>query len=144
MTDPKQPTASDLIGAWRLESWSLVYDDGRAPEYPLGSDAVGFIFYTNDGHVSAILTRAGRRPLASGSTAEKAQAYDESFAYAGRYEVRDGAVFHSIAVSTNPALAGFTSTRKIALDGDRLTLTGPDFLPDVPRHQRIVWRRAAS
>lgn len=136
------PTAADLMGAWRLESWALVYDDGRPPEYPLGRDAVGFIMYTADGHVSALLTRAGRTPRAPGNTTEKAQDYDDSFAYAGRFAVRDGAVFHAIEVATNPALIGFTSMRRIALDGDRLTLTGPDFLPDVARHQRIIWRRA--
>ena len=55
--------------------------------------------------------------------------------------MRDGAVLHSIEVSTNPALAGVTLTRRVVLEGDRLTLSGPDFSPDVPRHQRIIWRR---
>ncbi len=142
MTAPSPVTARDLLGAWRLESWALVYEDGRAPEYPLGPDALGFIMYTSDGHVSAMLSRAGRAKFATGDAADKSRAYDDSFAYAGRYEVRDGAVFHSIEVSTNPALPGFTSTRTITLEGDRLTLTGPDFLPNVPRYQRIIWRRA--
>ena len=66
----------------------------------------------------------------------------ECFAYAGRYEIADGTVFHSIELSTNPALIGVRSTRHIKLDGDRLTLSGPDFLPGTPRSQRIVWRRA--
>ena len=26
-----------LLGGWRLESWSLVYGDGRLPEYPTSS-----------------------------------------------------------------------------------------------------------
>ena len=58
-------------------------------------------------------------------------------------DVRDGAVFHSIEVATNPALIGITSTRHIALDGDRLTLSGPDFSPGSGRTQKIVWRRGA-
>jgi len=138
------PTEGDLIGAWRLESWSLVYEDGRPSEYPLGRDAQGFIMYTADGHMSAMLARSGRVPFATGGVADKAQAYDDSFAYAGRFAIRDGAVFHSIEVATNPALAGVTSMRKISLTGDRLTLTGPDFVPNVPRHQQIVWRRATA
>ena len=138
-TDPV--TAADLIGAWRLESWSLVYEDGRADEYPLGKKATGFILYTADGHMSATLARAGRMPLSSHDAAEKALAYDDCFAYAGRYEVREGAAFHSIEVATNPALAGITSTRHILLDGTRLTLSGPDFSPDAPRFHRIIWRR---
>lgn len=134
--------ASDLVGAWRLESWALVYDDGRAPEHPLGRDAVGLILYTADGHVSATLMRSGRRPLADWSSAAKAQAWDDCFAYAGTFEVRGEAVFHTIAVATNPALAGITSIRSMQLDGTRLTLSGPDFSPDSPRWHRIVWRRA--
>lgn len=144
MSHNNPPAASDLFGAWRLDSWALVYEDGRAPEYPLGSDAVGLIMYTTDGHVSATLARAQRQALTTGAAGEKAQAYDDCFAYAGRFEVRDGAVFHAIEVSTNPALVGFTSTRQIKLDGDRLTLTGPDFVPNVRRYQRIIWRRAGA
>jgi hypothetical protein len=132
-----------LIGAWRLENWALVYEDGRAPEYPLGSDAVGFLLYTDDGHVSATLARA-RRKTAAGDGNGSAQPHDDCFAYAGRYEVRSGAVFHSIEVSTNRALIGVTSTRQITLDGSRLTLSGPDFSPNVPLYQRIIWRRAIA
>ncbi len=134
----------DLLGAWRLESWSLVYDDGRPPEYPLGDDAKGLIMYTADGHVAATLMKANRSAATPESETARATAYAESFAYAGRYEVRDGTVFHSIEIATNPALVGFRSTRHIQLDGDRLTLSGPDFVPGVSRTQRIEWRRAQS
>jgi hypothetical protein len=144
MTKAQQPTVSDLIGAWQLEGWALVYEDGRAPEYPLGRDAKGLILYTSDGYLSATIARANRRTFATGDSAEKAQAYEDCFAYAGRYEIRDGVVFHSIVVATNPSLAGITSTRHIMLDGDRLTLSGPDFSPDAPRFHRIIWRRAKS
>ena len=135
--------AKDLIGAWRLVGWSLVYADGRAPEYPLGDDAQGIIMYTADGHVSATLMRRARPARAPVTEAESAAAYAESFAYAGRYEVRDGAAYHSIEIATNPALIGITSTRHIALEGDRLILSGPDFAAASPRTQRIEWRRAA-
>ena len=143
MSDAEPVTAANLIGAWRLESWSLVHEDGRADEYPLGKKATGFILYTADGHMSATLARAGRKALPSNDAAEKAQAYDDCFAYAGRYEVREGVAFHSIEVATNPSLAGITSTRHILLDGNRLTLSGPDFSPDAPRFHRIIWRRVA-
>ena len=119
--------AKDLLGGWHLESWSFVYDDGRPAEHPLGADAKGIILYTADGHVSATLMRAN---------------LSESFAYAGRYEVRDGVVFHSIEVATNQSLVGVTSTRHIELMGERLTLSGPDFSAGTGRTQRIAWRRS--
>jgi hypothetical protein len=137
-------TVEDLLGAWRLEGWSLVYEDGRPPEYPLGPDAKGLIMYTADGHVAATLMKADRSTATPQTDAERATAYAESFAYAGRYELRDGTVFHSIEIATNPALIGIKSTRHIQLDGDRLILSGPDFAAGTSRTQRIAWRRAQS
>ena len=134
--------ANELLGAWRLESWSLVYDDGRPPEYPLGADAKGIIMYAPDGHVSATLMRGGRAAIAPTSLEERATAFAESFAYAGRYRLEAGTVYHLIEIATNPALIGLTSTRHIARDGDRLTLSGPDFSAGSSRTQQIVWRRA--
>lgn len=118
---------SVLPGGWRLESWSYLYEDGRPPEFPMGADAGGYILYTPQGHVSATIMRA------DGS---------ECFAYAGRYGIIDATVFHSIELSTNKALVGLRSTRHIRLDGDRLTLSGPDFAAGTARTQQIVWRRA--
>ena len=118
-----------LFGGWRLESWSMLYDDGRPPDFPMGADAKGYILYTPGGQVSATIMRADE---------------SECFAYAGRYEIAGGTVFHSIELSTNPALIGLRSTRQIEFEGDRLTLSGPDFLPGTRRRQRIVWRRAAG
>jgi hypothetical protein len=135
-------STKDLIGAWRLESWSFVHDDGRLPAFPMGTNAQGMIIYTAGGEVSATLMRGGRAAKSPASDAEKAQAYGESFAYAGRYEIRDGAVFHSIEIATDPALIGITSTRHIQLDGGRLVLSGPDFTAGTGRTQRIEWRRA--
>ncbi|MEO7158079.1 MAG: lipocalin-like domain-containing protein [Vicinamibacterales bacterium] len=135
-------TAKDLLGAWRLESWSFVYDDGRPREFPLGPDATGLIIYTPGGQVSATLMRAGRAAKTPATLEEKATGFAESFAYAGRYEVRNSTVFHSIEVATNPALIGVTSTRHINLDGDLLTLSGPDFAAGTGRTQMIVWRRS--
>lgn len=119
-------TGHDLAGAWRLESWSFEYDDGRR-EFPLGPEARGMLLYTPGGQVSATLMGTGPSPA--------------SLAYAGRYEVRGGAVHHSIDVASDAALVGVTTMRHIARDGDRLTLSGPDFRAGTGRSQKIVWRR---
>lgn len=133
--------ATPLLGAWRLVSWSLVYDDGRPPEFPLGESAQGIILYTPDGHVSATLMRGDRERVTPADDAARARAAAESFAYAGRYRIEGRTVYHSIEVATNPALIGITSTRHIHLEGDTLSLSGPDFAAGSPRTQRIVWRR---
>jgi hypothetical protein len=119
--------ARDLLGAWRLERWSLEYEDGRPAEFPLGPDARGMLLYTAGGQVSATLMNTGQ-PSAS-------------LAYAGRYDVRNGAVYHAIEIATDPTLVGMTTTRHIAREGDVLTLSGPDFHAGTGRSQKIVWRR---
>lgn len=134
--------AAALIGTWVLERWELVYADGRAPECPLGEDAIGFLMYTMDGHVSASLARSGRAPLDEGDAGAKARAFDGYFGYAGRFVVREGTVVHQIAIASNPALTGVESVRHAQVDGDRLILSGPDFAAASPRSHRIVWRRA--
>lgn len=127
--------AADLIGGWQLECWSFVYEDGRADEFPLGADAIGRILYTPDGHVSATLARDPN----NAHDAERA-----SFAYAGRYTVQDGCVFHTIEVCSDPALIGRTTMRRINLAGDRLLLQGHDFTAGSGRTQRIAWQRARA
>jgi len=119
--------ASDLAGAWRLESWSFAYDDGRPSEYPLGPQARGLLLYLPSGELSATLMSTTPPPA--------------SLAYAGRWSVADGAVHHAIEIASDPALAGITTRRELQLDGDRLTLTGADFRPGTGRRQVIVWRR---
>ena len=95
----------------------------------MGADAIGYILYTPTGQVSATIMRADR---------------SDCFAYAGRYEIAGGTVFHSIELASDATLVGVRSTRHIALDGDRLILSGPDFLPGTKRSQQIVWRRATA
>jgi len=120
-----------LAGAWRLESWTFEYDDGRR-EFPLGPEARGMLLYTPDGQVSATLMSA---------TSMGAGQPHASLAYAGRYDERDGVVHHSIDIASDPALVGVTTTRHIARDGEKLTLSGPDFRSGTGRSQKIVWRR---
>jgi len=117
----------DLLGAWRLERWSLEYEDGRPAEFPLGPDARGMLLYTPGGQVSATPISTGQ-PIAS-------------LAHAGRYDVRGGAVYHSIEIATDPTLVDLTTTRHIAREGDVLTLSRPDFRAGTGRSQKIVWRR---
>ena len=136
--------ATALIGTWRLERWEIVYEDGRPTECPLGEDAIGLLMYTDDGHVSASLARAERAPLDADDASSKTRAFDAYFGYAGRYEVRDGTVIHRIALALDPALTGVTTSRNVSLDGERLTLSGPDFAAASPRSHRIVWRRTAG
>ena len=73
-------SSSKVVGTWRLVATS--------PTSPLQA---GYITYTDDGRVSAILRHGGRKPLTTGdrisaSIEERAEAFATLFAYAGSYE----------------------------------------------------------
>ena len=140
-----------LTGAWQLERWEIAYGDGRAPGYPYGADASGLLVYTDDGHMSAVIARAGRGRLSSASVrsapeGERLAAFESYFHYAGRYEIDHGAgcVTHRVTHALNPNFVGSEQRRDMALDGDLLTLSASDTIPgsDISRHHRLIWRRA--
>ena len=87
----------------------------------------GFLIYTADGHMSATIMPRGRRWKATTASAnELRETIELGTAYAGTYEVRPGhEVRHFPMAAMDPADSGASLTRGYAIDGDRLTLTGP-------------------
>ncbi|MER5625292.1 lipocalin-like domain-containing protein [Streptosporangium sp. NPDC002544] len=132
----------DLVGAWRLVEWRIVSAGGRV-SHPFGTDAVGLLCYTPDGHMSATIARAGRSPLPGASPRKAppealAEAFTSFFAYAGRYEIRDGHVAHDVELSLNPAFAGTVQIRELNADGDRLVLAAEED----GRWHTLIWKRS--
>ncbi|MEU4411344.1 lipocalin-like domain-containing protein [Streptosporangium sp. NPDC023963] len=132
----------DLVGAWHLVEWRIVGADGRV-SHPFGTDAVGLLCYTPDGHMSVTIARAGRAPLPGAGPRQAppealAEAFTSFFAYAGRYEVRDGHVAHDVEVALNPAFAGTVQVRELNADGDRLVLAAGEGC----RWHTLIWRRS--
>ena len=134
----------NLVGAWRLRRFEATTAD-EEPTYPLGENATGYLIYTADGHMSATLMRAERMPFGSddiraGTAEERVRAYEDFIAYAGRYEVREGAVVHHVELALFPNWIGSEQLRYVELDGDTLTIT----TPPVGRYakSRLIWERA--
>lgn len=133
-----------LIGSWRLESFELRASNGEV-SHPYGEDLVGYLFYNDDGFMSAAFMSA-RRALASESDlarAAESSSYDEFTAYSGPFEVIGDRVVHQVEVASLEALVGSRQERWWKVDGARLELlTAPlDVAGDVPVG-RLVWRRA--
>jgi hypothetical protein len=131
----------DLVGAWKLIEWRIVHADGRV-SHPFGTDAVGLLCYTSDGHVSATIARAGRAPLPAdtprhASAEAQAEAFTSFFSYAGRYELRDGHVAHDVEIALNPAFVGTTQIRELNFDDDRLILAAEE----KGRWHTLIWVR---
>lgn len=136
-----------LVGAWTLERFLTTYDSGREI-FPMGEDAQGWLLYTPDGYMAALLSRADRPAFETGEMlsaddAEKVRAWDSFFSYCGRYEVRGGEVVHHIEGSLYPNWIGQAQARTIRLEGNRLTLTTPPQKTGRGvQTSEVVWRRA--
>ncbi|NES72196.1 MAG: lipocalin-like domain-containing protein, partial [Okeania sp. SIO2D1] len=67
-----------FVGTWRLVSFELKDVNGQVT-YPYGKDTIGYLMYTEDGYMSAVIMTARRPKFSSadflgGSTQEKAHA----------------------------------------------------------------------
>jgi hypothetical protein len=138
-------TKDDIVGVYRGVSEETVRKDGSVVS---GSARNSQIIYTAEGYMGVVSTRTDREAVGDPGArmdlngldpAARAEAAANVVAYAGRYEVKDGSVYHHIEMALNPSLVGQTRSRRIHLDGDNLTLaTVPD--PD-GNYGRIRWRR---
>jgi hypothetical protein len=136
-----------LSGTWELESWTIGYSDRDEFSYPYGEDPQGLLLYTEDGWMSASISRASRAPLPTDvgfrvmPDAVRAEAFSSYFHYAGRYQVRDGDVIHHVAQSLNPNMVGTEQLRHAELDGQTLVLSGKDQVGSTTRFHSLVWHR---
>jgi hypothetical protein len=139
-------TRDDLVGVYRGLGEETIRKDGTVVS---GSTRNSQIMYSPDGFMGVVSTVAGRKPIPGAESrmdldgldaATRAEAAAHVVAYAGRYEVKDGSVYHHVEMALNPSLVGQTRVRRIHLDGDDLTLST---VPDADgNYSRIRWRRA--
>jgi len=138
-----------LVGTWKLVSVSNVTDSGIVREEAYGRNPIGFLTYTADGRMIAILTNGGRKLLSKGwkvaPAEEKAEAFSTSLSYAGTFTVSGDRVTHHVEAATDPNRANTDLVRIVNLHGDRMTLrtTTPLAWDDGVRYayQELVWDR---
>ena len=128
MTEPSTD-GRGLIGGWRLRRWVAI-DAAGNEVFPMGATATGYLAYTADGTMVAMMGSADRPPfesddLTGGSDVEQAGAFASFIAYAGRYEVTAETVTHHVEASLFPNWIGTRQRRGWQLDreGRELTLT---------------------
>lgn len=138
-----------LLGAWRLISYQAEGANGDVI-YPLGADAIGFIMYTTDGHVSASVMRPTRPKFATsdamgGTSEELAAAAAGYLSYAGTFDLDEaiGVVTHHLKIALVPNWAGADFKRKVIFDGDKLELRAltPSLVGGEKRMVRVLWER---
>ena len=141
----KSSTQGGVVGAWSLASFNV--DEGRGEEKPrFGPDPVGYLIYSADARMAAVLGGTRRPELKSPegtarSEAQRSESLLNFLAYAGRYEIRADRVFHHVEVSVFTNLTGTTLERQFKIEGDRLTIrTLP---PEIWGGSNVlVWKRS--
>jgi hypothetical protein len=123
-------TDDKLVGTWKLVSASSTTSSGERSEPPYGPNPSGFLTYTGDGRVSALISYAGRKPLSFGAEtpalqAEQSEAFKTFLAYAGRYTLSGDKVSHHIEISSIQNFVGKDLVRTLKFQGDQIVLTTP-------------------
>jgi hypothetical protein len=134
-----------IVGAWRLVSFN-VDEKGSSPKPRFGTDPVGYLIYSADARMAAVLAGTHRPELnspsgSSPSEEARTEALLNFLAYAGRYEVRGDRVFHHVEVSVFTNLMGTTLERQFKIEDGKLTIrTLP---PEIWGSSNVlVWKRA--
>ena len=148
------PLEQRLLGSWILVDCKVVQGD-TLKDLPIGpaDQCGGFLIYSPDGIVSAMISRLDR-PLFrdgsvhGGSSEEKLRAYESIISYVAAFEVDEAAstVTHHIRYATFPNWVNSKQVRKCTLDGNKLMLDAPPMLLDGGEEQAsyLVWRRVGA
>jgi hypothetical protein len=136
-----------LIGTWKLVSSTDTTEKGATRD-TFGQNPTGFLTYTADGRVMAIISHGGRKPLSTpdyiaAPAEERAAAFATFTAYAGTFTLDGNRVIHHVQISSLQNRVDTDLVRTLLkLDGDQLILrTPPTLRGGVQATTVLVWQR---
>lgn len=138
-----------MLGTWSLMSASTVHKDGQiTPLNGKPGPYSGLIMYQDTG-VMAVQIAYPRKGIALDADfaelpADQRLAYlDTYYAYFGRYEFDPATsiVNHFVESALDPSEIGIHYRRKVALEGNVVTLTTIPNEADAKSHNVLSWRR---
>jgi hypothetical protein len=128
------PGNEDLYGTWRLLSYSeRVMATGETSAY-FGESPHGFLSYSRDGRMFAIIAAEGRRKpadMAALTAEERAGLFNTMAAYAGTFSFDGKTVIHHVDISWNENWTGTDQVRHVRLEGGKLHITSAPLPSDV-------------
>jgi len=136
------PSERSLVGTWKLVSAS-----SSADKAVFGQNPTGFLTYTPDGHMSALVANDGRKPFSdddvfSVPVEERARAFSTFTAYAGRYTFTGHQVIHHVQVASIQNWVNTDLTRDVTFEGNRIILRTPPMKSGgVLQTFELVWER---
>jgi len=112
-----------LYGTWKLVSFTRISAATGERTQAFGKQPSGYLTYTRDGRMIAIVVKESRARLPDISKAtdkERAELFNTMLAYAGRFTVDGSRVIHHVDISWNEAWTGTEQVRNITLEGRKL------------------------
>jgi hypothetical protein len=135
----------ELIGTWTLESYVTQDLESQEKSQPYGAHPTGFLNYSADGRMYAILVHQERMTPASvtATDAEAIELYRGFASYAGSYSVAGDRVSHHVDISWNETWTGTTQLRQFRIDGNALRIQSTITNPLTGRENLyvLVWRK---
>ena len=148
LLEPTGGLAEDnpVIGTWKLKSFFREVAGTSERYNQLGENPHGFLGYSSDGRMYAILVAGDRiKPNEEAPTdEERVKLHKSMIAYAGTYTIDGGKVIHHVDTSWNGARTGTDQVRFFMLEGDTLTIrTAPNKSPIDGREGVgiVVWEK---
>ncbi|GGH27331.1 Lipocalin-like domain-containing protein [Cribrihabitans marinus] len=130
----------DLIGSWRMRSWTREAVATGVVSDAMGPNPVGYIAYHADGRMMATVFRAERPPANGGplTEADKARLFDTMLAYVARYSIQGDQVIHHVERAWNPNWEADLS-RPFTLVGRHLSIRGAPGV-DPATGEEVIYR----
>jgi hypothetical protein len=135
-----------LLGTWKLVSViSRDIASGATVDF-FGPDPLGYISYSADGRMMAVIVRSGRqKPAGASATPAESEALLKSLvSYAGTFSISGNEITHHVELSWNESWTGTHQTRLFRFDGKRLHLDtppSPDPVAGTMSVRSMVWER---
>lgn len=140
------PSARHLLGTWSLVSVIREEIPSGATIDLMGQNPKGFITYSADGRMVAILARGDRKmPASNTATAAEAENLFRSvISYAGTYTIAGNEVTHHVDISWNESWTGTKQVRIFKFEGNKVSLStpvSPDPFDGKMSIRSLVWEK---
>jgi lipocalin-like protein len=139
-----------IFGTWKLVSASTSAASGERNDAPFGPSPTGFLTYTQDGRMTAMISHGGRVRLSSNDShsatvEEQAEAFRTFIGYAGRFTLNSDDIIHHVEISSIQDWVGTDLIRSIKFEGERIVLAAPPMPVDGKMQMfELIWQRLSA
>ena len=112
-----------ILGVWKLEALEIEFQDTGERKPAFGARPNGYIIFTAEGRMMALLTAEGRQ--VPQTDAERAAAFGSMYAYSGTYRLEGDRWLTKVDTAWNEAWTGTDQLRFYRFDGEKLVVTTP-------------------